>query len=211
MTDRSHRASLARMARQRERRFDRARRLDRLDPVADRVEIGRELLLFEFPWDMVRALELALFRTYAVPSIGRLLDRTGEFTGHTQKRYDDTQMLLYDLWMPGPLSDEGRVAAEHLNALHGHYRISDDDFRYTLATFVVVPVRWLQAYGWRRLGPVEVDGWTNLMRDMGEAMWKLTENDPADSPKMVMLSGSPPKAEMLRLTHWMAAFWSIRP
>ena len=35
---------------------------------------------FEFPWDMNQALSFALFRTYAVPSIGDLLARTGEFT-----------------------------------------------------------------------------------------------------------------------------------
>ena len=39
----------------------------------------------------------------------------------------------------------------------------------------------------------------------------LTEKEPADSPKMVTLVGSPPKAAMLRLTHWRAAVWSMRP
>ena len=43
---------------------------------------------------MNQALSFALFRTYAVPSIGRLLDETGEFARDTQKRYDDTGLLL---------------------------------------------------------------------------------------------------------------------
>lgn len=151
------------------KRFARAERIARLDPVADRVEIGRALMLYEFPWDMLRSLELALFRTYAVPSIGRLLYRTGEFTERTQRRYDDTTLLLYDAWLRGPLNG-GRPAMDQLNLLHGHYRISNDDFRYTLATFVVMPIRWLRDYGWRQPSRVEVDGWTNLMRDMAEAM-----------------------------------------
>ena len=35
----------------------------------------------------------------------------------------------------------------------------------------------------------------------GEAISALTENDPADSPKMVTLPGSPPKAAILSCTH----------
>ncbi len=46
---------------------------------------------------------------------------------------------------------------------------------------------------------------------MGEAICALTDCDPADSPKMVMFVGSPPKAAMLRRTQAMAAVWSIRP
>src|SRR5699024_2083210 len=50
------------------------------------------------------------------------------------------------------------------------YRISNEDYRYTLATFVVAPVRWINAYGWRALHPVEVRAITNTMRAMGEGM-----------------------------------------
>ncbi|MFD2421427.1 hypothetical protein [Amycolatopsis pigmentata] len=53
------------------------RRIEQLDPVADHHEIYRISIGFEFPWDYNRALEFALFRTYCVPSISRLLDATG--------------------------------------------------------------------------------------------------------------------------------------
>ena len=46
------------------------------------------------PWGITQALSFALFRTYAVPSIGELLYATGQFTEQTQKRYDDTVLLL---------------------------------------------------------------------------------------------------------------------
>ena len=46
---------------------------------------------FEFPWDTERALELAFYRTYAVPSIAGLLGETGESARRPQKRYDDTR------------------------------------------------------------------------------------------------------------------------
>ena len=45
----------------------------------------------------------------------------------------------------------------------------------------------------------------------GDTTWKQTSKEPADSPKMVTLSGSPPNAEMLARTHSSAARWSRRP
>ena len=45
----------------------------------------------------------------------------------------------------------------------------------------------------------------------GETTSALTANEPADSPKIVTLPGSPPKAAMLSCTHWSAATWSSRP
>ena len=54
-------------------------RIEELDPVADHEEIYRISAGYEFPWDYQRALELALFRTYCVPSISELLAATGEF------------------------------------------------------------------------------------------------------------------------------------
>ena len=56
-------------------------RIERLDPERDALEVHRLVCAHEFPWDTLQALSLALFRTYAVPSIGGLLDRTGELTG----------------------------------------------------------------------------------------------------------------------------------
>ena len=47
--------------------------------------------------------------------------------------------------------------------------------------------------------------------DNGDAIWALTEIDPADSPAIVTLSGSPPNAAMFRLTQPSAACWSSRP
>ena len=46
---------------------------------------------------------------------------------------------------------------------------------------------------------------------MGEAISVLTAKEPALSPKMVTLSGSPPNFLILSLTHWSAATMSIRP
>jgi hypothetical protein len=151
-------------------RWRRLHEIRQLDPEADCHAIARLITTYEFPWDMLRSLELALFRTYAVPSIGALLHRTGQFEQQAQKRYDDTVAMLYEIWQEGAQSPRGTLAATELNHIHGRFHISNADYLYTLATFVVMPVRWNADFGWRRLDPVEIDGWTNSMRSMGKAM-----------------------------------------
>lgn len=146
------------------------RRNDRLDPATDYVEIYRNVVSHEFPWDMNQALSFALFRTYAVPGIGRLLDETGEFTGRVQKRYDDTALLLEPPTRLGFESPEAKSAIRRINAMHRAYDIPNDQFRYVLSTFVVVPKRWLDDYGKRRLTANEVEASVHYYRTLGRHM-----------------------------------------
>lgn len=152
-------------------RYTRLRQLQALDPERDYQDIYRISAEYEFPWDLQRSLELALFRTYAVPSIGGLLDRTGEFTRRGQKRYDDTVVLLYEMTQDGGLdSERGRAALRRMNRIHGRYSISNDDFLYVLSTFVVIPVRWMAEYGWRPYSRHEVRATVNTFRHIGRLM-----------------------------------------
>ncbi|HEX4978307.1 MAG TPA: oxygenase MpaB family protein [Nocardioides sp.] len=141
-----------------------------LDPETDYEEIYRVTVTHEFPWDMNQALSFALFRTYAVPSIGRLLHDTGEFTARTQKRYDDTALLLDAASVDGLHSERGRRAIRRINQMHRAYDISDADMRYVLSTFVVVPKRWLDEYGWRPLTPAEVRASTRYYQELGRLL-----------------------------------------
>ena len=152
-------------------RYSRLRKIQRLDPELDYQEIFRISAEYEFPWDITRALELALFRTFAVPSVGGLLDRTREFADQGQKRYDDTVLLLYETTRDGGMdSPRGRAAIRRMNRIHGRYPIGNDDFLYVLATFVVVPVRWISRYGWRPYSRHEVRATVNNFRHMGRLM-----------------------------------------
>ncbi len=141
-----------------------------LDPETDYLEILRNISLYEFPWDTLQALSLALFRTYAVPSVGGLLDRTGAFTGDTQKRYDDTAILLEMVGIEGFDSPQGPAAVRRINQMHRMYEISNDDMRYVLATFVVVPARWLAEFGWRPLEENELLAAVRYYRELGRHM-----------------------------------------
>ncbi|MFD8822710.1 oxygenase MpaB family protein [Streptomyces sp. NPDC059605] len=152
------------------KRYDRLKEIQRLDPERDFLRIYRITATYEFPWDIARALELALYRTYAVPSIGRLLARTAEMTDRAQKRYDDTALLLDAVVEHGFDSDPGRTALRRINQMHRSYDITNDDMRYVLCTFVVTPKRWIDDYGWRRLSDHELRACAAYYRTLGTHM-----------------------------------------
>jgi hypothetical protein len=151
-------------------RWDVAARIAGLDGERDHVEIYRLSTGFEFPWDYRRALELALLRTFAVPSIADLLVATGEFARFPQRRYDDTAILMGELGAYGYDSERGRTALRRINRAHGHYRIPNEDMLYVLSTFVIDPVRWIDRYGWRRLLPQERVAAYAFYREVGRRM-----------------------------------------
>ncbi|MFE7136112.1 oxygenase MpaB family protein [Streptomyces sp. NPDC057638] len=152
------------------RRFERLREIRRMDPERDFLQVYRLITQYEFPWDFARALELALFRTYAVPGIGGLLARTAEFTERAQKRYDDTALLLDAVVEHGFETEQGRTAIRRINQMHRSYDISNDDMRYVLCTFVVMPKRWTDRYGWRRLTGHELRACVAYYRHLGHHM-----------------------------------------
>jgi hypothetical protein len=122
-----------------------------LDPVVDHQRIAFLTSLHEFPWDTTRSLELALFRAFAVAKGTGLLAGTGEFTTRTQKRYDDTVLLLAEILEHGYDSERGKAALRRINQMHGRYAIPNDEFLYVLSTFVFEPIRWNERFGWRPL------------------------------------------------------------
>lgn len=147
-----------------------ARHIATLDPLTDHDTIARLLSRYEFPWDFQQALSFALFRTFAVPSIGALLHETGEFTRRTQKRYDDTALILDAILEHGPATGDGREALRRMNRMHGAYGIRDDDLRYVLCTFVTMPIRWVDAYGHRRLTAAEQLALARNYHELGRHM-----------------------------------------
>src|SRR3954451_14020348 len=151
-------------------RYDVLRRIEALDPARDFREIYRLTSTFEFPWDMNQALSFALFRTYAVPSIGALLARTGELVDRVQKRYDDTVLVLEAMLLHGLTDGDGRTALRRMNQMHRHWAVGEDDLRYVLATFVVTPIRWLDDYGWRPMTEIERIASANYYRELGRQM-----------------------------------------
>jgi hypothetical protein len=146
------------------------RELRRLDPERDAERIVFVDAALEFPWDTQRALELAFYRAYAVPSIARLLASTGELTRAPQKRYDDTRLLIAAFCELGVASSLGRSALRRMNAIHGHFEIANDDYLYVLSTLALEPLRWNARFGWRPLIEVERLGTFHFWRSIGRHM-----------------------------------------
>ncbi|WP_160151901.1 oxygenase MpaB family protein [Microbulbifer sp. ALW1] len=146
------------------------REIDRLNPFADHCEIVHLIVCDGFLWDFNRALELALFRTFASPSISGLLERTGEFTRNGQKRYDDTSLLMLQLLRYGYDSVEGNAALARMNRTHGHFAIANRDYLFVLSTFILDPIDWIQRFGWRRLTDKEQESLFLFWYRVGERM-----------------------------------------
>ena len=141
-----------------------------LDPLADHCRMTFLIATCAFPFDVARSLELALFRTYAVPRISALLRSTGELTERTRKRYDDTDLLLSEIIEHGYDSPRGKAAIANINSQHARYPIRNEDYLYVLSTFVYEPIRWIDRYGYRALQESERLAWFYFWHAVGERM-----------------------------------------
>ena len=141
-----------------------------LDPVRHHCRIVHLMTGYEFPWDVVRSLEVALMRTFCSPKISGLLNRTGEFRKHGQKRYDDTALLVAEFMQNGYESDRGSFAIEHTNKIHSFYRIENEDFLFVLSTFIFLPIQWINKYGWRKLTTNEEQALFYFFSEVGKKM-----------------------------------------
>jgi hypothetical protein len=130
-------------------RYDVLKRILKLDPKDDCQEIVYLVGSYESPWLIQKALEFALFRTYAVPHTSRILRATGQFQTHGQKRYDDTSLMLAGIAEHGYDSPFAQTVIARMNDLHGRYNLRNVDMLYVLSTFVFEPLRWSEQYGWR--------------------------------------------------------------
>ena len=144
--------------------------IETLDAVRDHQRITFLCCRVDFPWDTTRALEFALFRTFCVPAISALLDKTQEFGKRAQKRYDDTDIIVSEMMEHGYDSERGRAAIARMNALHGRFKIRNEDFLYVLSTFVFVPIRWNERFGWRRMTEKERIALFHFWREVGRRM-----------------------------------------
>ncbi|KAJ3074754.1 hypothetical protein HDU98_010344 [Podochytrium sp. JEL0797] len=110
----------------------------------------------DFPFLYRKSLEFALLKTYAIPSISKVLVATRELSHRCPKRYDDTDLLISHFTEEASDSPAVQLAIQRINHLHAKYRLSNQDYLYVLAVFVVEPIRWISRYGFRRLLPQEI-------------------------------------------------------
>ena len=141
-----------------------------LDPVKDHCRIVHLMTGYEFPWDIIRALEVALMKTFCSPKVSGLLHRTGEFRKHGQKRYDDTALLVAEFMQNGYDGERGQEAIAHINKIHGFYHIGNEEYLFVLSTFVLLPIHWVDSYGWRKTTENERQALFYFFKAVGERM-----------------------------------------
>jgi hypothetical protein len=141
-----------------------------LDARRDCQQIVRLLVAYEFPFDLQRALEIALFHTYGSQSVARVLDRTGEFRKRGQRRYDDTRLLIGHFLEEGWDSTAGARAIAQMNHIHSFYKIPNDDYLFVLWTFIDFPIQWMRDFGWRAFTEQESEAWFHFWCQVGSRM-----------------------------------------
>ena len=130
----------------------------------------REFVMTTFPRDMRIGLNLALYRTFAVPRIAELLVRTGHIHATPLKRSVDTGLYMYELFAAGFDSRTGRDVVRALNKMHHRWAIEADDYLYVLTAFMVVPKRWIDQYGPKPITPAELHASVRFYRELGARM-----------------------------------------
>ncbi|KAI1111088.1 hypothetical protein F5Y14DRAFT_454373 [Nemania sp. NC0429] len=131
----------------------------------------------EFPQAFGASIFFSLFKTYGVPSISKLLVKTGHFTyrgdgTRASKRATDTGVLMTNMLIGRPGSQRAMEAIARTNYLHSIYikkgLISDDDMLYTLGLFTQEGMRWTDLYEWRKLTDMERCAMATFWKALGE-------------------------------------------
>ncbi|KAF9114622.1 hypothetical protein BGX27_010287 [Mortierella sp. AM989] len=154
-------------------------------------EISAAVIKYEHPYLSSTSLEFALFKTYAIPTISKILASTREFTDNALKRSDDTAFILLEMAErtarkqyrekeSGGIVDEKEdendklreeIAVQKLNFIHGHYNIKQEDYLYTLALFVLEPPKWINRFEWRKMTELEKNALLAIWIYNGERMY----------------------------------------
>ncbi|GAA3192498.1 oxygenase MpaB family protein [Dactylosporangium siamense] len=151
-------------------RYDNLRRIQGSDPGTDYLLIHQLTLREEFPWDMRMAFNLAFNRSFALPRVAEGLVRTGRVLTEPRRRADDTGIIMYEILLHGFEHPRGRLALRLLNEAHHNVAADPADSVYVLAALVVVPMRWLQRYGWRTPDEHEREAAARYYREVGLRM-----------------------------------------
>ncbi|KAL8771158.1 MAG: hypothetical protein Q9209_003329 [Squamulea sp. 1 TL-2023] len=142
----------------------------------DATEIQSIIAQLEFPFTFQKALQFALFRTYGIPSISKLLVATSQFSEFStaSKRYTDTEVLIREFMCHKPSDPRTLEAIARMNYIHSMYQktgsIRDDDMLYTLSLFALEPIRWIKRYEWRSLEAFEQCAQATFWKSIGDAM-----------------------------------------
>jgi hypothetical protein len=120
--------------------------------------------------DMHSGFRAAYFAVFGVPRIARILAGTGEIAREPLRRAADTGLLMYELIDAGCDAPRGQEVLRRLRRMHAGKGIDPEDMRYVLTTFVVIPTRWIDRYGWRQCTAEEREAITTFYTEVGRRL-----------------------------------------
>ncbi|KHO11526.1 C6 finger domain-containing protein [Metarhizium robertsii ARSEF 23] len=168
-------------------RFRRVNKLRQRYPYPDRASLAQmtseeaqvivqNICSYEFPYFFDLSQQYALFRTYAVENIAKLLVSVSDLNKSDQspKRYEDTEIIFVCFAHYAPTSSMLRKAVARMNYLHAPYiksgRILNKDLLYVLSTAMSEPERFMRLYEWRPLLEMEVAAVASVWKYVGDLM-----------------------------------------
>lgn len=140
----------------------------------DPFDLYRRMVLFDFQQEIHAGFFLSYYRNFAIPSIARTLAGRGELRARPLKRSYDTGIVIHEIIANGFDSDRGQQMIELLRRVHRGVPGTDEDFLYVLMTLLVLPLRWADQHGWRKLRDREKDAATAFYGELGRRMGLAT-------------------------------------
>ncbi|GEM30984.1 hypothetical protein NN3_19910 [Nocardia neocaledoniensis NBRC 108232] len=151
-----------------------AQRLAELDPVLDNEEATHLSLEVRYG-DAIfahAAYTVAFARQVAIPSIARIVYRTGngDMMHDVRRRNDDTLLFFGEMMRHGHSSARGRAVIDRMEQIHSRFGITDDDKLYTLASLAFEGCRITDQLGLDVFTAVEREAHYQFWRGVGEYM-----------------------------------------
>lgn len=132
--------------------------------------IYRNMVLFDFKTEIHSGFFVAYYRNFAIPSTARTLAATGEMRSRPMKRSYDTGIVIHEIIANGFEHERSHAMIELLRRVHKGVPGSGEDFLYVLMTLLVLPLRWVERHGWRRLTGLEKQAATDFYAELGRQM-----------------------------------------
>ncbi|HEX9089106.1 MAG TPA: oxygenase MpaB family protein [Arthrobacter sp.] len=142
----------------------------RLPAGDDLYGIYRTMVLYDFQKEIHAGFFVSYYRNFAIPSIARTLAGRTEMRERPMKRSYDTGIVIHEIIANGFDSDRGEAMVELLRRVHQGVPGSGEDFLYVLMTLLVLPLRWVDQYGWRKLTTLEEEAAVAFYAELGARM-----------------------------------------
>lgn len=132
--------------------------------------IYRTMVLFDFQREIHAGFFVSYYRNFAIPSIAKTLAGRGEMAARPMKRSYDTGIVIHEIIANGFDSDRGAAMVELLRRVHKGVPGTSEDFLYVLMTLLVLPLRWVDQHGWRKLTALEEQAAVAFYAELGRRM-----------------------------------------